>query len=1320
MPQQANIQVLPLAPLQEGLLFHALGNDSSLDVYSMQSTYTFSKAPEPAIVQAACQTLLERHDMLRAGFTVSVAQHPVQFITDQVRLDFSLHHLEDQSWQQAQDELHRIERDQRQQRFDMDKPPLIRFVYLLLPQGRAALVVTNHHILLDGWSESLIIVELLSHIRAGGTDHSLEAPAPFANYLAWLQEQDSKQALKTWKQALAGLEHGTLVGPAQADTEAILPSVTELNLGSQLCQDIKNLARTCAVSESTVYSAVWALLLRSLTGSDDLVFGTTVSGREAEVAAVEAMIGLFLNTLPQRVQFDPFASVQEFLQRSQQHQGQVVKAHHCGLSAIQQTLGIGQLFDTLYIMRNTPQDDQAFAQLQAETSLEDLSGGDATHYPLTFIVHPDPQGYRLILSYRHDIISQQRAEKLLARAKFLLSQLVANPQAKMGSLQTLQDYDYRRALEQGQGEQHSLSQLSILHELEKTVAQVPHRVALADGRRELTYSQFWSSISANAKQLKEAGVKPGDLVAIDLLRGVGSVLALFAVLAIGAAYLPLDRSHPPARRKQLLEQTGVAALITDATGDLKPANLPSLPLLISSDPAEPGLSASQLYDRYSPDDLAYLIFTSGSTGNPKAVQVAHRGLVNMLANHRRKIFEPSGASWQRPFNIAHIVSFAFDMSWEELLWLLDGHKVTIVDEQTRLDAADLVDFLEKHRIDVLNVTPSLCQALLEQGLLSRVKPKLVLLGGEAVSKSIWSTLYHAQGTVGYNLYGPTEYTINTLGGGTLESSSPIVGYPIDNTAVFVLDSSLAPVDDGVPGELWVSGAGLANGYQSQTGLTASRFVACPFGEAGQVMYRTGDLVSRRANGLIDFLGRNDEQVKIRGFRVEPAEVQALIEQDSRVRQCAVLAKLGPGGTKVLVAYVVWADAGDQPGSQEAELLRARLRKQVPDHLVPAFVVPLESMPLTANSKLDTAALPQPDFSAHSKQPAQTPLEAVICAVFADVLGLEDFGAEDDFFALGGHSLLAMKAAASIGAQWGRRVSVASLMQAGTARALAARLEGGQDEQGLLLSLGGQDKGSELPVFYLHPALGLGWSFSTLAARLPGRPAAWAVQSPGLLGWPQGQPENLGQLAQQLAQAIASCAPRQIRLVGWSFGAHLLAALGQSLAEHGIEVAQSVLLDPGFATGWRPPQGQENPAKLAGSEQELANLAQQEALNFLLRADGRPIPDWLGQPPYRAEDVLEHLHEGSSLYSYFSDQQLAALVDCYRVNSLLLEEAKPVQPAGRVYLVTATADKSSQEVEQIEASWTGLVPGLSCLRLETDHEGMTSPWAAEQLAQLIDF
>lgn len=1315
-------KVWPLAPLQEGLLYHASSGGDGLDVYSMQSTYAFAAGTDPEVLHRACSALLERHDALRAGFSTALMDRPVQFIPASVSTPWR---MVDCSHLPAADATARLETEQvaeRQKRFDMDVPPLIRFVAVDLGEQGMHLIVTNHHIIIDGWSDALLVVELLRHMAAGGRDTSLPPAPSFGGYIARLQKRDATEDSRVWRRALSGLESGSLIGDTTAGAQTTLPDVEEIELGEELTDQIAGLARRCAVSPNTVYSTVWGLALRDLTGCDDVVFGTTVSGRPADLAGVDEMFGLFLNTVPQRLTVRPAESVEDLLTRVQAEQAVLVEHHHVGLATIQQEAGVGELFDTLYVMRNTPTDDEAFEALSAEVGLRDIDGGDATHYPATFIVHPDVST-RLILSHRPDALSADAARAVLTGVVRLLRGMVAAPGAPVGTLSPRSPEEMESIVSSWAGDALPLASESLVDELARVAREHPDRMALVDRHRKVTFAELWSQVEAGAQLLRSAGVKPGDRVTVELPRGIEVVVAIFAAFAVRAAYVPIDLGAPASRQEVIRAAARPVHRITpESFGSLEPDHRGGCESAVGG---------------YRHDDLAYVMFTSGSTGRPKGVAIEHTGLVNMLANHRRRIFTPAGGSAQNPWRVAHAISFAFDMSWEELLWLLDGHEVHLLDDDLRRDPGEMTDYIGAHGIDVINVTPSVAGALLADGLLEGDHvPRLVLLGGETVTADVWDALREAPGTQGYNLYGPTEYTINTLGGGTRESRTPIVGRPIDNTDIRVLDSGLNPVPDGVPGELYVTGAGLARGYHGAPMLTAERFVADPHGAPGSRMYRTGDVVSRRPDGVFDFHGRSDAQVKIRGHRVEPGEVQAVLASDPRVAQCAVTVTSTPGGGAALVAYVVPQGAtGNQVKDSEGrppqvELpepdirgMREHLRQRLPEVMVPSAFVGVEWIPLTVHSKLDVSALPSVDLRGTTGRGPRGPVETAVCEVFAEVLGMEAVGAEDNFFALGGHSLTAMRVVGLLGKRLGRRIGVAALMAAPTPASLVRGLDSTADAFGTVLPLGGRSVGDAPPVFCVHPMLGLGWTFSAVAARLAdgraGSPAVYALQSPALRdsGF---EISDMTAYADLLVEAMADAEPRVaatgVHLVGWSFGAHVAHMMATRAAELGIGVRSLTLLDPGQPCVWRAGGGAESRGN-AVAETE-AQDAEQEVLAFLLAASLRDVPEWM-TPPHDIDEVLGFLAEGNGTFSALGPDDVSAFARVGLLGRRMLDTAVPRPVETPTTLVQAGVGSSPAEREAVAAAWRKACSGpFRVESVDVSHHLMTSPFAAEAIADLI--
>ncbi|WP_279629203.1 non-ribosomal peptide synthase/polyketide synthase [Amycolatopsis thailandensis] len=920
--------VWPLSPLQEGLFFHSSYNSDRVDIYTIQEAIDFDHRLDAARLEAAVSALLRRIPSLGAGFTSEGLRGPVQFVATEVEPPLSEVDLSALPEDERRVRLDELMAEDRATRFDLGAPPLFRLKLVRLGDGRDRVVLNRHLLLWDGWSAWLFIEQLFALYDLGGDDRTLPAAGSYVDFLRWLDRQDIEAATEAWREALSGLAEPTVIGPEGRDLVPATPVNLDTVLPGDLSRGLREQARRHGLTVNSVLNAAWGLVLSTMTGRHDVVFGAAVAGRPAAVPEIENTIGLFLNTVPTRVRLDAAESVLDLVRRLQSERMDLTPYEFMSLGVLQREAGHRVLFDTLFVLRNADGDERRDG-LRHRHGITDLLNIDATHYPLTLVVTPGEE-IRITLSYRDDVIDADEAASVLGRFTSLVTQIIDDPAKPVASLATVSTED-RAALEAGWAEaEHPVVEDTIADLLAAQAERTPGATAVVFGEEQLTYAELDARINRMARLLLAKGAAPEQVIALGLPRSIEMVVALFAVLRTGAAYLPLELDYPADRLAVMLEDAGPLCLVT--TKDVS-ATLPdATPRVFVDDHEDRAFGDGPISDAERPlfargradrlEHPAYVIYTSGSTGKPKGVVTPYRGLTNMQLNHQGAIFAPAIASaGGRRLRIAHTVSFAFDMSWEELLWLVEGHEVHVCDEELRRDARALVAYCDEHEVDVVNVTPTYAHLLIEEGLLEGHRPALVLLGGEAVSESVWSRLRDTDGTYGYNLYGPTEYTINTLGGGTTDSDTPTVGKPIWNTRAYIVDAWLRPVRDGVAGELYIAGEGLARGYLGRPGLTAERFVADPFVPGGGRMYRTGDLVRRRADGNLDFLGRTDDQVKIRGYRVELGEIETALSRYPEVAQAAVIARPDPSapGLQRLIGYVVPAElSGDARAEAEAD------------------------------------------------------------------------------------------------------------------------------------------------------------------------------------------------------------------------------------------------------------------------------------------------------------------------------------------------------------------------------------------------------------------
>ncbi|MFI2435462.1 amino acid adenylation domain-containing protein [Streptomyces sp. NPDC018693] len=1014
----------PVTPLQRGLFFQAQMAGTA-GHYVAQSWFTFERRLDTEALAEAMTYVIARHPVVGAGFTTDGDGNPVQVLSAGRRIPVRTVELPTDADAAA---LRARDRDTG---FDPAEPPLIRLTVVRLPGGRDGLLLSYHLLLWDGWSREIVLRDLFDAYRAVVAEEPL-TPAPatpsFEDHARQLAARDTTGAERFWAEHLAGLPGPTLLaGPAPTLSDD-LPHTVVHTLSLEQSDLLRDAAKAHGVTLNSVLTGAFGLLLGAHTGRSDAVFGVTVSGREGE--GLDGIVGVLLNTVPMWTRARPGDTVREYLTAVQSARVEAMDHEHLGLGEIQRASGHDTLFDNLFVLQNFL-DLDAFAEMNAKHGITSVRADDSTHYPFTWVVTP---GDRLTIKLEHRDDDGRTARRLLDDYLRVLDAL-ARSTGPVGALPGLG----ARPLP---GERTDVGTDTVVDRFDRAADRAPERIALVAHGSTMTFAELRDRSRAVAGVLAGRGIGPETTVGLAIPRSLDSIVALFAVLRVGAAYVPLELDHPDERIAAIVADARPEVILTVSavsprlTGDLIELDRP-LP------DAEP-------YVTFAPDDPdrlrhpAYTIHTSGSTGKPKGVVTEYAGLTNMLINHQRRIFEPVLAEHgHRVFRIAHTVSFAFDMSWEELLWLADGHEVHICDEELRRDAPRLVEYCLEHGIDVINVTPTYAQQLVAEGLLDDParRPALVLLGGEAVTPTLWQRLADTEGTVGYNLYGPTEYTINTLGVGTFECQDPVVGVAIDNTDVYVLDPWLRPLPDGVPGELYVSGIGIARGYLGQPAQTAHRFVACPFGAPGERMYRTGDLVVRRPDGNLMYLGRTDQQVKIRGHRVEPGEVEAAFAAHPAVRFVAAVAQADPqvDGAYRLAAYLVLDGA-------ELATVAAEVGAALPDFLRPTHYAQVDSIPLTVNGKADTKALPEAKplgaLTTAGERGPRTETETVVCEFFAEALDLDDdeVSAVSDFVSLGGHSMLAVRLIGLLRREYGPVITIRDLFTLRTPEAIARHLD----------------------------------------------------------------------------------------------------------------------------------------------------------------------------------------------------------------------------------------------------------------------------------------
>ncbi|MFI7185664.1 amino acid adenylation domain-containing protein [Streptomyces anthocyanicus] len=1066
--------ILPLSPLQEGMLFHNLFDEEELDAYNVQVFIDLEGGTDPERLRRAGQALLERHANLRAAFRHEGLKRPVQLIPRRVVLPWGEEDLSGVAEPEREAAAERVAERDRWTRFDLSRPPLIRFTLVRLGPARHRLLLTLHHILADGWSMPILLRELMTLYTVHGDGTALPRVRPYRDYLGWLGGRDRDAARQAWTEAFAGLDAPSIVAPGRGALTAA-PERIDFSEDEAASAALTRFARSNGLTVNTVIQGCWGLVLSHLTGRDDVVFGVTVSGRPPELPGVDTMVGLFMNTLPLRVRLRPAETLTGFLRRLQGEQARLIDHQWVGLAEIQRWAGSGELFDTAMVFENYPLNSSRGRPPGAapDADLPTVLGvrsKDQMHYPLGLLALPR-ETLRFSLGYLPQVFDPARVEAVIAAFRRALRTVLDAPDTRVGAVALLDPEVRGTVLEKWSGSDDVRPAERFTDLFEEQVARTPGKTALIAPDGRLTYAELDAAANRLARRLVELGVGPERHVAVAVGRRTELVVGMLAVLKAGGAYVPVDPEYPPDRIRHMIQDADPALVLTTSDVDDRIGEECCGPLTFVMDDPNTGTSLGRHSgtaltdaDRAAPllpGHPAYVIYTSGTTGRPKGVVVEHRAL-SAFVRHCRSSQAPdiSGLSVMQ-------ASASFDQSVGSLhAPLISGGCVRLTDLRALAETAGSEPGF--HRATFMKGTPS------HLALLATMPPEVapsgtLTLGGEELRGEILAPWREAAGDVTVvNVYGPTEATGHCLEhwiapDRTVEPGPVPIGTPHEGVRVYVLDSALRPVAPGLDGEVYLAGVQLARGYLGRGGLTAERFTADPFGAPGSRMYRTGDVAHWNEAGELVFAGRADRQVKLRGYRIELGEIEAAVAGGPGVRQAAVVLREDRPGDQRLVAYVV-----PDPGHWDEAAARARLALSLPDFMMPSAFVALDALPLSPNGKLDRAALPAPTYTGRTAGRApRTPAEEILCDLYAEVLSLPGVTVDDDFFDLGGHSLLATRLVSRVRTTLGAELSIRQFFEAPTPAALAVVLAGAGRARAALTA---RPRPERLPLSYAQQRL----------------------------------------------------------------------------------------------------------------------------------------------------------------------------------------------------------------------------------------------------------
>ena len=1184
----ANIQdIYPLAPLQEGMLFHHLMAAVG-DPYLLYGLYGFANRTLLQRYLHALQSVIDRHDILRTAVVWEGLHEPVQVVWRQAPLIVDEVSLA-ATGGDVVDEL-RSRFDPRQYRLDVSRAPMMRvFIAHDAANDRWVMLHIFHHMSTDHTSLEVMQQEIRAHLL--GQAGQLPAPLPFRNFVAQARLGISREEHTTFFRALLGDVNEPTTPFGLTDVHGDGTGITEAArlVEASLARRLRERARALGITAASLCHLAWAQVLARATGRDDVVFGTLVLGRMQGGSGADRVLGLFINTLPVRIRVGELG-VQDGVRQTHTLLAQLLRHEHAPLALAQRCSAVAASAPLFSALLNCRRHSAAAGHLsseapQADDGIEFLGGEERSNYPLILAVDDMGEGFQLKAQVQSPVDPQRVCAFMHTALEQLVGALESAPATPLRDLDVMPAAERHQLLVAWNDTAIDYPRDRCIHQLfEAQSARAPEAVAVLDLDHQVTYGELNARANRLAHHLISLGVGPEVPVGICLERSTEFIVALLAILKSGGAYVPLDPGYPAERLAFMLSDSRAPVVLTveGLLGQLPPfagriVCLDRDEAIIATQPETNPLSRS------TAETLAYVMYTSGSTGTPKGVAVCHRNVIRLVVGADYARFDD-----QQTFLLLSAISF--DASTFEL-WgaLLHGARCAIL--RDRVPTIEVLgETLERYQVSTLWLTASLFNLIVDQAPQILRGVRQLLTGGEALSPAhIRSAQQRLPGVQLINGYGPTEGTTFTCCYAIppLLEEVPLsipIGRPIANTRVYVLDQYLRPVPEGVAGELYIGGDGVARGYLNHPELSGERFLHDPFaGGANARMYRTGDQARYLPDGNIEFVGRLDDQVKIRGYRIEPGEIEAVLAEHPAVGQAVVLAREDTPGDKRLVAYVVPADGS----AADFEPLRAFLRERLPEYMRPAFYVRLEHLPLTANGKVDRRALPAPDAVTRVEGGGivwpGNPTENQLVQIWEDLLNVRPIGVTDNFFEIGGHSLLAVRMMHEVERTCGRRLPLLTLFEGATIRQLGRALLGRTAESPAAALTAIHSGGSRRPFFFLHGDFNGGGFYSVALARELGpEQPFYALHPHGLDGRPMRG--SIEEMADDHLATLRAVQPNGPYLLGGHCNGGLIALdIARRLRAEGERVDLVAVLDTWVqAPGSRPPAWDEDSAQQAAT------------------------------------------------------------------------------------------------------------------------------------------
>ncbi|RBL90134.1 non-ribosomal peptide synthase/polyketide synthase [Chitinophaga flava] len=1030
--------IYPLSGLQAGMLFHSL-YDGESGTYIEQFICDLENLQPQAFIHS-WNRLLEQYSILRSAFYYDEFSIPVQCVYQQVEIPVAILDYTHLNAAEQEAAFETFKAEDLRQGFDFREAPLMRLSLLRLHENNYRLLWTSHHMLLDGWSLPVLVDSLLNtyELIVSGKELPPVTVDLFEDYIRYTEKLDKELMASFWKKYLEGATEGTLMPFIDAVATRTKGSGVykekRIALDEAATRQLAAFAQQHHITTSTLMEGVWAYLLYRYTGRQEVTYGVTVSGRPEDLPGVEQRVGLYINTLPLHTRIEETTNIVSWLQELQAGQLKSREFQYAGLNDVQQWAGItGDLFDSSITFQNYPVNEVLSAK-DWQLRIHNLEIHPHTNYPLTIIIGIAAET-SLLFSYNSGMLQESFIEMIAAHFRRVLEQIITLGTATVASLEMITPAEKKTLLNTFTVSYPDRATVTTLFEAQAD--RVPKEVAVVYEAGALTYQQLEERANQLARYLLDHGVRPGDMVPLYIERSLHMMVGMLGILKAGAAYVPIDQDFPAERIAYMLKDTAASVVVSSkaCASALPQHDALHIVQLDSEQLNHQRIERIQL--PHHPDQVAYVIYTSGSTGQPKGVMVTHRNLVDYTFGLK----QATPLEECRSFGL--LSSIATDLGNTVIFGsLLTGGALHLFSKDAINDPDIIHQYLRKHPVDCIKIVPSHWKAL-SSGDHLLLPGKLLIFGGEALDAGVIESI-RATGTgcVVVNHYGPTETTIGKLlhvvKDDYVYNKTVPIGRPFSNTSVYVVSPAGKLCPTGVPGELWIGGTGVAEGYLNNETLTQSKFIADPFQpDTTERLYRTGDLVKYLPDGNILFMGRIDDQVKIRGYRIEPGEIEAVLAACELISQAAVLVKADTAGDKRLVAYIVSEGELNKDGVMEY------IRKELPEYMHPSSLVVLDHFPLLANGKTDRKALPDPEATTVQTDKYEAPVtqtEIKLTAIWAALLEVENVGLHDDFFVLGGHSLLAIRLISAIRKELTAEVVIGDVFDYPTVKTLAAHLD----------------------------------------------------------------------------------------------------------------------------------------------------------------------------------------------------------------------------------------------------------------------------------------